>query len=1531
MAKVNTNHIPFLTGEVCSTAGVSIDQELSEQYSDEIISLAIQLKANNLRGAGGERENNAKKPLQEASDTFFIEYAKRMLQKQFKAKIYETYHKRANNCPINDPQWAIYSADEILAMEKNGYVIPDDIVAWAHSQQQLDVTNYVLTTDSDSEDSTVEDTFANTDSLDVLQATAKKNIEKAEKAAETVKEKQDKYNTIAEKAAQLRKNKEEEFERTVKEVKSLTEEWENLKNKKDSNGLSNNEQQKFTEISKQLKNNQTGNKQNLNSGKNEIDEFLGELDGLNIEITNTNQVAKDTIYSGRTLNTITKNYNVYNLPYAYTGTSFDNSGLISMPLTGMTNEDIGELAVQKGEELDTSNDIAADEANGGNYTETIEFATKFTDYVEENKDNVNEIKNENEVDSTENEQNQNNEVSTEENGETTATNNDNENNNTENNNGKPAIEYGIKESLDAAGKSVNSAATDIDKTTTVNTDNKSLNKELKTAKREMTVINKQVDNLNEKLSGNEKDTETFLQELERLQAENPDDSVQISAQASTQETQDEEKTENNTNEQQPIEENTIVKNGQNEFEKSTESANTILNAFEVADNILAENKTQNLQTETTNPEDAAEEAKKAENRSKKIEIAQNIQDLGADRTDISSELETAIESGDRATQKGIKTLTTLNKSNNELTVQNDKTKEDSSISTDTGVGTYALGMMDKFNGIATFSYGVLLASNPFTFTQGIFMQGVGAALQGKGNLEMISGTIAVTAGTAGKGTSAVANTAIGSALSTMTEAQSILNVNILNINNATDEASKAEENQQAAPAENNQTEPAEANNSAISNAIAQNAPADGAENIDTANEVSDNSLIAGAIDNTVTSEQVQQPVQETPAIATGFAANATETAQPAIENDTEKTENTLENIENNTADINNENAETPVENNTEINEPEENNNTEKNTEQVNNNEDKIENQTENTNQTEEINEISDNEETKTQNAEQNTDEVNFENAENVENITDETTETTDNTEETENTAKNSTLTQIEENKPENLADLGKIEVTINENEKTSQEKTKTEENKENAKNVQNEQKEVTEKDANKAAKESKTLKTEVEAGKKEDQKSQKDIKKISKEIKDINKKTKKDEEKFKKEINQEQKQIEQKNKEIEQKSQQIQKKQEEQAELQVDIEALNAAFSSTTAAKQTEIQTNIQTKSGALTGKNSEIAETAAQLGVLKIANTKKFHTLNRSIQQYTGIAKRSLKTANNANKTSDKILKIADTTSQIAGLASIAGNITSRIGNAVTAAGNAQIVGGNIQISTGTPLLSNPFTASAGAALVASGTSMVVAGTGQVATGTTTSIIGESVSLAANITNAAANATKAVVYAEQGNIAGAIMSTGAAIMSGVSAGQNISQLGQLNQMADSATAVSSAAQQASTQATEATNAVSNGAAGSTQLAQTSTSIQTSMSEAMNGVTDTAGNVVSKGFNASQTAFSKAAKFGLDDLMQVGGALQTAGSMLGSDKNGSAEDVQKDRKLRRFGTISRINSKKKLQKVNAVSTNSYNSKRGTSN
>ena len=1483
MTKIN-NHKDFLTGAICSTAGVDLDAELIKDCSEEVIELAKQLKANNLTGVGGDREKSKKysekKPLtaqsQDAYDQFFISYAERMLEREFKTRYDVIYKQRAMNCDINDPQWAGYSADEILAMEQNGTVIPKDVIEWAHSQQQLDVTNYVLATDSDSEDATIADNLTDTDSLSVLQATAKKNIQKVEKATEKIKDKQTKYEKIADDAAQLKKTKENTFNKKIEEVKSLKEEWEELKTQKDNGKLSFLEQQKFNKLSKDLKKSGKVLDNEMNFGSNELEDFLDELDGINSEIKTNSQIAKDAIDAGRALNDVDKSYDAEALPYAYTGTTLDNSGLVSASLNGLTNEEIGEMAIEKGAELDKNTNTLEGNVNSSTNTETKEFALNFTTEVQNTEDTAKNVTTDSSVEN--NEDNGENKEEQEQKDEA----NDIQEKSRQ-------LEYGILSANKATVKTLASSAENLAKGTTVTLNDKSLNKELKTASKKMQTITKEVEAVNKRLTDNEMSTETFLQELESLQAESSDDgeiqASSISTQSATQQTAttDQPQVQNNETSQAGI----VEKDGNSEFTKATEKGMTVINAFETADKIVSSERKNQPEEEATDPEHAAELAHKAEVRAKKIDLAEKIQDLGADKEIIATDLKTAIDQGDNATKKGIKILGTLDKNNEKLEQQNEKATQDANDAIDIGIGTYALGTGTVVTGLAQHAYGTALMSNPWTFSTGLALSILGQATVVYGHTEQAAGLISAASGTQGKIISTEENSVISNAIGTMTKAESVLNVNVLSLDQANDTAKESE----TTDSTNNNAEQTTTET----------------QNIDTQNLKQDGILtgLATPLDENLDLSTLLTPelattenttLQNQPQSLIAGAINNNVNLQPQ-DNQIQPTQNTSQNRGNNTQ-VNQENSAPQTENS----------NTEKTQESaLNNNEQEKETSTK-----EDANEVAQN------------------------------TQTTEN----ETDGKSTDEVKQESEQAQNQATTEQVNAETSaatENQETQNNKDEASKTSDSKKS--NEKKEVTEKDAESAVKESKKGQQEMTAAQKEDKHNQKEVKKMSKQIKDINKSTKSEEQRFKKQMQNEQKQLEKKNQELEAKQAKLEEQQAQQLETQAEIESLTQALSTAKESRKPELQAQIQASNVKLTDKSAEIAALSKEVSTITTYGTKKRQNLKRSTQSYIKIAKARQKTSKKAEKTADKIYKIADTTSQVAGLVATAGNITSKIGNAVTAAGTALVNAGTLQINFWTPFLSVPFYGGTAAAMIAQATAtQVVPGTAQIATGTTTSVVGESVALAANLTNVAASLTKAGVSIEQGNIAGAIMATGSAIMSGVSAGQNLSQIGQLNETAAAAQGVQSAAQNASANAAnEVTSAggtvavdegvkeqVLNGSlkADESITSAAGKSINESMNVAMEGTKDAAGKTVTKGFTETSKNFAKSSKFGMDDVMQIGGTLQTMGSMLGSSQDGT-ENTKKDRRMKRFGSITRIDAKKRTRKVNATAATASHS--GSSN
>jgi len=1557
MTKVN-NHKEFLTGEICSTTGVTIKEEIAKEYSQEIIDLAIQLKANNLEGAGGERDTTkyTAKPLKgelDAYDTTFVTLAKNIIYRDFCSKFDAIYKKVAMNCDISDSEWAIYSAEEILEMEQNGTVIPKEVVEWAHSQQQLDATNDTLSTISDSEDATVADNLSDTDALAVLQATAKKNIEKVEKAAEKIDEKQDKYDEISAKAAQVKNKKEDDFNKKVEEVENLKKEWETLNSKKENGGLSFVEKLKYHSLSKQLQNSDSTFSREMNFGNSELDEFLDELGVINNEISTNTQVAKDAIDAGKALNDLDKDYNVETLPYAYTGTTLDNSGLISDELSGLTNEDIGEQAIKKGGELESDTNTLEEDVNSADNVETEDFAVNYTGYVQESKDETENVKKEANVDEAEN--TTETETSQEAKEEKTQTQNSETKQEEER-----KLEYGSKSAIKATVTTLLSSGIDITQGIGVTKDDKALNKELKTTSKAMDRINKEVEKVTEKLTDNETDTERFIQELEQLQAENPEDGdVQISANSGSKEavSQDNAAGQNSANttaaqnSQQAAggegaSEGIIVKDENSEFAKAVEKSNTIIGAFDAADEIVANEKEK--QAEENQGENPEETAKKAENRAKKVEVAEKIQGLGSEKEVIANDLQAANEKGDAATKKGIKLLGTLNKSNAKLNNQNDKTAQDASDAVDIGVGTYEQGAGHTLEGMGLLAYGASLMSNPFTFNTGVIISALGQKIYTKGQKEIVTGLISTAAGMTSKGVVSEENSVISDSIDTMTKAQPILNVNVLNLTQSENQAQDAEKNTNAT-----------AETQSLQTSETAGAETDAAGTAEAAETEAANTEAA-------TAETAQAPQES----LTGFAAPVEEIpvqdtkSEPVNQQNAVRSEAPAANNNDKSAQTDTQTAPliraaetTGISNTAKVTEPNDKNNTvskEETAEEAKaaaikeNNITSAENNK--TGKTTETNPEATAAKVAEETAETTEDKANI-----AEKSTDEIKKESEKTAAKETSTESSGKVSVQEEgqigkTTEDKADIAEksTDEIKKESEKTAAKETSTESSgkvsaqeegqtgetteAQNSKKSKSEKEdeELDEKDAASATKDANKNAQNLKEAQTEDAQNNKEFNKTSQQVNKINKSAKNDEKKFKKQMQTEQKQIEKKQQEIEQTNTEITEKEAALAETQTNQEALIAALSNgATPSKQAELQPQIQTNAVTLTDKSAEIAALKENVSTVTILNTKKVQHLRKTAKTFVSTMKAKSKTSQKAETTADKILKTADTISQIAGIASMVGSITSRIGNAMVTAGNTVII-------ANTPLLSNPITAGGAAAAIATATAT------QVVPGTTTSIVGESVSLAANITNAAASATKAVIYAEQGNIAGAIMATGSAIMSGVSAGQNISQIGQLNQMADSANSVTAAAQSAadSTKAAgdAATVGVTDEAAKQEILkgVDNSAEVNKIMSPAMDGTKDAAGKAASdalsktdalkegqktaqktttKGFNELSKNFKK---FGIDDVMQIGGALQTAGSMVASKNDGKTE-VTKKKRMQRFGQIARLNTKRKTRRVNAAS------------
>ncbi|MDE6138439.1 MAG: hypothetical protein K2F57_03110, partial [Candidatus Gastranaerophilales bacterium] len=131
MAKVKKNNWTFniQRSELgkYSTAGITFN--LPQEHLDKFTPDAIE-RAKTLKAKHGSKY----------TDEYYLDYAKSLELQDILGANNEIHKKRLGHCDIKDMNWAGYSYYEIIEMANNGYKVPEEVLQWAYSQQQSDIT-----------------------------------------------------------------------------------------------------------------------------------------------------------------------------------------------------------------------------------------------------------------------------------------------------------------------------------------------------------------------------------------------------------------------------------------------------------------------------------------------------------------------------------------------------------------------------------------------------------------------------------------------------------------------------------------------------------------------------------------------------------------------------------------------------------------------------------------------------------------------------------------------------------------------------------------------------------------------------------------------------------------------------------------------------------------------------------------------------------------------------------------------------------------------------------------------------------------------------------------------------------------------------------------------------------------------------------------------------------------------------------------------------------------------------------------------
>lgn len=205
----------------------------------------------------------------------------------------EAYMKK--NGMILDPQWANYSAEEILQMANDGVNIPQEIIDAANSIYQSSGANFEVA-DEGADTATSDETTEKEPFLDLIPK-AEKKIKKCNENSEKI---EDKVEDLLPEQQKKQKSFEKQMEaqrRSLKEFEESIREWRVLQNKvNNGEALSDSEARRYAEITGMLE-----DKNNSDNSSLDKREIARNLNDINILAALGEKLANETIEIGETL------------------------------------------------------------------------------------------------------------------------------------------------------------------------------------------------------------------------------------------------------------------------------------------------------------------------------------------------------------------------------------------------------------------------------------------------------------------------------------------------------------------------------------------------------------------------------------------------------------------------------------------------------------------------------------------------------------------------------------------------------------------------------------------------------------------------------------------------------------------------------------------------------------------------------------------------------------------------------------------------------------------------------------------------------------------------------------------------------------------------------------------------------------------------------------------------------------------------------------------------------------------------------
>lgn len=336
------------------------------------------------------------------SDEYYLNYSSRDSYIRMVENFSESKRTNAAMCAVQDPNWQGYSYEEIIQMENNGVKIPQEVLLWAHAQQESDIVSYeIIESEALNDNNTSTGEISNSSDINTLLKNAQIYTVKSTSAQKTAEEDAERYSELSTQAKKIQSENKNTYKDELEKISKLTKEWKQLDTKNKNGTLNSSEKNRYNELSKTINSeNNNNNKKETAFNEKELDELLSSMSGLSEKTTENTKIADETIQASEALSNKIKTYNTSQQTHNSKGVldegSFDN------PITGTNAFSIESVSMEAGKNLENqSNETDAILTEDSNL-EVKEFAKEYSRKAKEavKSSNNSTSKSNNETDTT---------------------------------------------------------------------------------------------------------------------------------------------------------------------------------------------------------------------------------------------------------------------------------------------------------------------------------------------------------------------------------------------------------------------------------------------------------------------------------------------------------------------------------------------------------------------------------------------------------------------------------------------------------------------------------------------------------------------------------------------------------------------------------------------------------------------------------------------------------------------------------------------------------------------------------------------------------------------------------------------------------------------------------------------------------------------------------------------------------------------------------------------------------------------------